>query len=207
MPGTKKRTADEATADEATADSESSTLRTTPKAKAKAGSSKRGPKVRLSPPLPLPTHSPTPPTPANPLRPLLPRHRPALPLHLNLTHTPPSLGLSSSLVDATTADPGFIGTTALVPSVFSTGSYGWKGAKRVQIELEDRETGRKEVVGVMVSINATVIGSKNASGETEEAEDAEEDDEDAADDGEDEAAEPTSKEAQESEEVLEVLTS
>jgi len=59
-------------------------------------------------------------------------------------------------------DPGFIGTTALVATSFSTGSYGWKGNKRITIELENPEGGNKEKVQVMLTINATVMGSKQA---------------------------------------------
>ena len=74
----------------------------------------------------------------------------ALPLHVNLTHTPPVIP-DDETDNATSADPGFIGTTALVPAVFSTGSYGWKGNKRITIELENRETGEKEKVHVMLT--------------------------------------------------------
>ncbi|CAL1703405.1 unnamed protein product [Somion occarium] len=85
----------------------------------------------------------------------------ALPLHVNVTHTPPAIP-DDETINATSADPGFIGTTALVPTVFNTGSYGWKGNKRVTIELQNNESGEKEKVHVMLTINATVMGSKNA---------------------------------------------
>ncbi|TFY83095.1 hypothetical protein EWM64_g909 [Hericium alpestre] len=86
----------------------------------------------------------------------------ALPLHLNLTHTPPSIPDDETKPAAPT-DPGFIGTTALVPTTFTTGSYGWKGSKRLTIELPDPEGGDgKEKVHVMLTINATVMGSKQA---------------------------------------------
>lgn len=53
----------------------------------------------------------------------------------------------------TTADVGFIGNLTLVPSSFSTGSYGWKGSKRITVELqasnEEGEGGTKEKVVVM----------------------------------------------------------
>lgn len=74
----------------------------------------------------------------------------ALPLHVNITHTPPSIP-DEDTVNATSADPGFVGTTALVASVFNTGSYGWKGNKRIKVELENRETGEKEEVQVMLT--------------------------------------------------------
>jgi len=95
----------------------------------------------------------------------------ALPLHINVTHTPPSI------VDETTGmpeDPGFIGSTSLVACSFSTGSYGWKGTKRVIVELQNPEGEKekeKEKVHVMLTINATVVGSKQAKEEeTKEAE-------------------------------------
>lgn len=75
----------------------------------------------------------------------------ALPLHVNITHTPPPLTEGGDdKVPATAADPGFIGSSTLVPSVFSTGSYGWKGNLRVGIEVTN-EKGEKEKVQVMIS--------------------------------------------------------
>jgi len=81
----------------------------------------------------------------------------ALPLHVNLTHTPPSIqkegavaadGTEEKAVD-TAPDVGFIGNLTLVPSTFSTGSYGWKGSKRITVELQgseiDGEEGREKV--------------------------------------------------------------
>ena len=103
----------------------------------------------------------------------------ALPLHVNITHTPPALPDDDKTVPATTADPGAIGSVTLVPSEFSTGSYGWKGSKRVTIEIPNSDGGEPEKVHVMISwvlesmiifklfwftlgsINATVMGSKN----------------------------------------------
>ncbi|KAG6865663.1 hypothetical protein C0991_000433 [Blastosporella zonata] len=61
-------------------------------------------------------------------------------------------------------DIGFIGNLTLVPSTFSTGSFGWKGSKRITVELQDSEGEEKEKVQVMLSINATVIGSKPKAG-------------------------------------------
>jgi len=110
----------------------------------------------------------------------------ALPLHVNITHTPPSIAkeddnddVNSSgkeeekapeegNVNVTASDVGFIGNLTLVPTSFSTGSYGWKGSKRITVELQggdsDKE-GHKEKVQVMLSINATVLGSKPAKAE------------------------------------------
>ena len=56
--------------------------------------------------------------------------------------------------DSSDGDLGFIGNLTLVPSVFSTGSYGWKGNKRIAIELQLGETdsdGVKEKVQVMLT--------------------------------------------------------
>lgn len=101
----------------------------------------------------------------------------ALPLHVNITHTPPVLDSSAEGKEGATsvvhADPGFVGTTTLVPSVFSTGSYGWKGNKRLTIELPNPNGGdEKEKVHVMLTINATVMGSKDVV--AEEVDDAKE---------------------------------
>jgi len=96
----------------------------------------------------------------------------AMPLHINITHTPPALADAGAGADGeqevtttvASIDPGFIGTTTLVPSTFATGSYGWKGSKRLTIELQNAEgaEGEKEKVHVMLTINATVMGSKSA---------------------------------------------
>jgi len=137
-----------------------------------------------------------------------------LPLHLNLTHTPPTILKEETVgekdnedaeanASATGNDAGFIGNLTLVPSVFSTRSYGWKGSKRLTIELQDGDTdaeGMKEKVQIMLtcvqnhvildswtdktdihfgsySVNATVIGSKpkSSKGKAEEQEEVAED--------------------------------
>ena len=84
-------------------------------------------------------------------------------MHLSLSHTPPAIekeqvkgeGESGDKSeDSSDGDPGFIGNLTLVPSVFSTGSYGWKGNKRIAIELQLGETdsdGVKEKVQVMLT--------------------------------------------------------
>ncbi|KAH9055949.1 hypothetical protein EDB87DRAFT_1638545 [Lactarius vividus] len=90
----------------------------------------------------------------------------ALPLHVNLTHTPPTTGEENGQL-TTPADPGFLGALSLQSSTFTTGSYGWKGSKRLTIELVDPDGGEKEKVQVMLTINATVIGSKRAVKEAE----------------------------------------
>ncbi|EJD06188.1 uncharacterized protein FOMMEDRAFT_104693 [Fomitiporia mediterranea MF3/22] len=92
----------------------------------------------------------------------------ALPLHVNFTHTPPAIPADDETVPTTSADPGAIGSATLVPTEFSTGSYGWKGSKRVAIEIPNPDGGEGEKVQVMISINATVLGSKNAKGDADE---------------------------------------
>jgi hypothetical protein len=87
----------------------------------------------------------------------------ALPLHVILTHTPPSItkagdinenGDEEKLEDiSTAAEVGLIGNLTLLPTSFSTGSYGWKGNKRVTVELQagDSEDGGREKVQVMLT--------------------------------------------------------
>ncbi|KAG1899934.1 uncharacterized protein F5891DRAFT_1128692 [Suillus fuscotomentosus] len=100
----------------------------------------------------------------------------AQPLHVNISHTRPPTDVEST-------DPGFLEAIELVSSGFSTGSFGWKGSKRLTVKLpklEGEEEG--EAVHVMLTslgnlslarINATVIGSKGAKEEGEEDEEGE----------------------------------
>ncbi|KAJ7777611.1 hypothetical protein DFH07DRAFT_797419 [Mycena maculata] len=103
----------------------------------------------------------------------------ALPLHVNLTHTPPSIG-DADTVSAPPTDPGHLAALTLVATSFNTGSYGWKGNKRLTIELQNAEDGEKEKVTVMLTINATVVGSKGAKKDGEKEDEAEEKEEEAA---------------------------
>ncbi|KAF8061653.1 hypothetical protein FPV67DRAFT_1509787 [Lyophyllum atratum] len=136
-------------------------------------SAKKGGKKANKPPIPAATFKAT-----------------ALPVHVNLTHTPPSIAdPDTEAVQTATADPGFIGNLTLVPSTFSTGSYGWKGNKRITIELENSAGGEKQKVQVMLTINATVLGSKQAKAE-EEGEDEEAKEEDGSKEEEDAEGEP-----------------
>ncbi|KAF9009496.1 hypothetical protein BDQ17DRAFT_1421672 [Cyathus striatus] len=116
----------------------------------------------------------------------------ALPLHINITHTPPSV-LEDDTDNAVPSDAGLIGNLTLIPSSFSTGSYGWKGNKRITVELQGSDGESKEKVQVMLSINATVVGSKQqaSSSEKEESEEPSEtkEDEDANGDVDDEVVE------------------
>lgn len=78
----------------------------------------------------------------------------ALPLHLNVTHTPPTIAEDS--VPATEADPGHLAAVTLTPSVFSAGSYGWKGSRRLTIEV-DGEDGKKEKVQVQLTYVPSIL--------------------------------------------------
>ncbi|KAH8114249.1 hypothetical protein DFH11DRAFT_1856122 [Phellopilus nigrolimitatus] len=118
----------------------------------------------------------------------------ALPLHVSITHTPPALPAEDAATAETEPkDPGALGAATLLPTTFSTGSYGWKGNKRVTVEVPGADGQPGEKLQVMISMNATVIGSKTAKGE--KGDDAEEAAEGAAD-GE-EAAEEAAEEATE----------
>ena len=77
-------------------------------------------------------------------------HEQALPLHVNITHTPPVLG--NDMQDAAQADPGFIGSSTLVPTSFpDVRRFGWKGTKRTVIELVDPDTGDKRKAEVLIA--------------------------------------------------------
>ncbi|KAF7373373.1 hypothetical protein MSAN_00546900 [Mycena sanguinolenta] len=104
----------------------------------------------------------------------------ALPLHVNLTHTPPVLAEGDDAVPAAPTDPGHLGSVTLVAKSFKTGSYGWTGTKRLAIELENSEGGEKEKVNVMLTINATVMGSKDAERDDKEEKEEEKNEEDVA---------------------------
>ncbi|OJA21536.1 hypothetical protein AZE42_01797 [Rhizopogon vesiculosus] len=112
----------------------------------------------------------------------------AQPLHVNITHTEPPIE-----IDAAETDPGFLGAVSLVSTSFTTGSFGWKGSKRMTVDLPKLE-GQEEAekVHVMLTINATVIGSKDAKEgeEGEEGEKAEETTEAKEAEGEKPADEP-----------------
>lgn len=124
---------------------------------------------------------------------------------MNITHTPPSLPDADG-APAANSDPGLIGNLTLVATSFNTGSYGWKGSKRITVELQNGDGGaEKEKVQVMLtcvtsftwlviiltdpfnSINAAVLGSKSAAADEGEENDKEEEKETADEDGEAEA--------------------
>ncbi|KAF8520189.1 hypothetical protein BU17DRAFT_89191 [Hysterangium stoloniferum] len=85
----------------------------------------------------------------------------ALPIHVNLTHTPAAT-IESEEELTKSSDPGHIGSITMLPANFSTGSYGWKGARKMTVELQGAEGEEKREVQIMININATVIGSKDA---------------------------------------------
>lgn len=167
MAGT-KRAAEEAGSTERV--SKAAKTSSSPKGKGKKGGAKKGAKAAI---------------PASAFK------AKALPLHVNITHTPPSIVTTEDADTVAPEDVGFIGTLTLVPSTFSTGSYGWKGSKRITVELQGSETGEhgKEKVHVMLNINATVMGSKQAEGEAEGAKEPEKDEEETKEGEEDEEKE------------------
>ncbi|CAE6525051.1 unnamed protein product [Rhizoctonia solani] len=89
----------------------------------------------------------------------------ALPLHVNITRTPPKLDESKDETAPAASDDGFLASIAMQPTAFQTGSYGWKGSRRMTIPLPGGAEG--ETVTVMININASVTGSKDAAAEAE----------------------------------------
>jgi hypothetical protein len=86
----------------------------------------------------------------------------ALPLHVNITHTPPAAA-DDKKENVASADPGFLGAVTLLASDFATGSYGWKGSKRFAVELEDPENpdGPNEKVHVMLKYVLPSLGRRD----------------------------------------------
>ncbi|KAI0303517.1 hypothetical protein B0F90DRAFT_1590350, partial [Multifurca ochricompacta] len=75
----------------------------------------------------------------------------ALPLQVNVTHTPPTIRLDNDVLVAPPG-PGYIGVLALQPSTFTTRSYGWKDGKRLALELVDSGSSEEKVkVQVMLT--------------------------------------------------------
>lgn len=139
----------------------------------------------------------------------------AHPLHISITHIPPPPAEESGeKVQGESPDPGFVAALSLGPSSFSTGTYGWKGSKRITIEVLNPDTGEKEKLQVQLryvarfphvpgtcshvlpSFNATVLGSK---GKDEEGEETKEEEEKKEERGE----EKTEEEKEEKEDVQE----
>ncbi|KAF8321670.1 hypothetical protein DL93DRAFT_2032110, partial [Clavulina sp. PMI_390] len=107
--------------------------------------------------------------------------RSALPLHVDFTHTPPSIETEekAEAEGKSVVEAGMIGSVTMLPATFSSGTLGWKATKHLAIELTDPETGKKTKVNVQVQINALVKGSKPEAG-GKDAEDDEEAEEAAA---------------------------
>ncbi|PFH52495.1 hypothetical protein AMATHDRAFT_140125 [Amanita thiersii Skay4041] len=66
----------------------------------------------------------------------------ARPLHVKLT---------DDVASDTASEGNTVGELTLNPSSFNTGSYGWKGSKRITVELDDAEGGEKTKVQVMLT--------------------------------------------------------
>jgi hypothetical protein len=68
-----------------------------------------------------------------------------------VTRTPPVASDDDSASSATVDDTDLLGAVALQPCSFTTGSYGWKGSKRLAIDLVDPTGGEKKKVQVMLT--------------------------------------------------------
>ncbi|EJD46104.1 hypothetical protein AURDEDRAFT_113789 [Auricularia subglabra TFB-10046 SS5] len=108
----------------------------------------------------------------------------ALPIHVAFTHTPPSIEKKDGGAGGE-KDKGYIGNLTIVPTAFSTGSFGWKGTKRVKVELQGAE---KETVVLQIQINAVVHGSKDAGAKDEDEDEDEDEDKDKDDDDDEDKA-------------------
>jgi hypothetical protein len=75
----------------------------------------------------------------------------AVPLHVVVTRTPPAGRDDDSASPAPVDDTDLLGAVALQPCSFTTGSYGWKGSKRLAIDLVDPTGGEKKKVQVMLT--------------------------------------------------------
>ena len=80
----------------------------------------------------------------------------AVPLHVAVTRTPPAVRDDDSTSPAP-IDTDFIGAIALQPCSFTTGSYGWKGSKRLAIDVVDPTSGEKTKVQVMLTYVSSMI--------------------------------------------------
>ncbi|KAI0293414.1 hypothetical protein BC826DRAFT_1105068 [Russula brevipes] len=89
--------------------------------------------------------------------------RGAVPLHVTVTDTPSTGGNDDNNASEAPVDPRFLGAVALQPCTFTTGSYGWKGSKRLAVDIIDPKSG--ETKKVQVIVNATVMGSKQTAKE------------------------------------------
>jgi hypothetical protein len=67
-----------------------------------------------------------------------------------VSRTPPA-DRDNTDASAAVIDSDFIGAIALQPCSFTTGSYGWKGSKRLAIDIVDPTSGEKKKVQVMLT--------------------------------------------------------
>jgi hypothetical protein len=75
----------------------------------------------------------------------------AVPLHVVVTRTPPAARDDNNTSPTPVDDTDLLGALALQPCSFTTGSYGWKGSKRLAIDLVDLTGGEKKKVQVMLT--------------------------------------------------------
>lgn len=110
----------------------------------------------------------------------------AAPLHLALSYNPfPGEG-EIVAVEAGGEEASILSTTTLAPSSFTTGSFGWKGSKRIAVSLKAPGEGGEaegDTVHIMLTVNATVIGSKDVKESAEEGEGVKESAEEAEAEG------------------------
>lgn len=101
----------------------------------------------------------------------------AAPIHLALSFNPfPGEGETVAVGEGE-EQASILTTTTLTASSFSTGSFGWKGSKRIAIPLKAPGEGgeaEEDTVHIMLTVNATVIGSKDVKESAEEGEGAKE---------------------------------
>lgn len=101
----------------------------------------------------------------------------AAPLHLALSFNPfPGEGETVAVGEGE-EQASILTTTTLTASSFSTGSFGWKGSKRIATPLKAPGEGgeaEEDTVHIMLTVNATVIGSKDVKESAEEGEGAKE---------------------------------
>jgi hypothetical protein len=68
-----------------------------------------------------------------------------------VTRTSPAARDDGSASPVPVDDTNLLGAVALRPCSFTTGSYGWKGSKRLAIDLVDPTGGEKKKVQVMLT--------------------------------------------------------
>src|SRR6267142_1363543 len=71
-------------------------------------------------------------------------------MHVTVTDTPPT-ARDDNCTSPDSVDQRILGTVALQPCTFTTRSYGWKGSRRLAIDIADPGSGEKNKVQVMLS--------------------------------------------------------